>query len=204
MLYPSINCHHLSHPVAGSISNTITFDIEKFKLGPSIFLLGSWLRDYHLFCARKLPFAKKILYKPYTETYIRYSYSKYSSFSGNILDRNIDAECVEFLPNDEYDRLLTKSLVYLCLHDTSANNVLIECMISSTPFINIGPHPAVVEYIGSDYPLFLSSKCELEHISLDLVEKAHLYLKQRRDEYIKKLSMSNFLNGLGNIISKLN
>ncbi|MFN8643026.1 MAG: hypothetical protein U0802_15745 [Candidatus Binatia bacterium] len=51
-----------------------------------------------------------------------------------------------------YDRLLSEN-VFLDLLDASANNSVIECLARDTPLL-VNRHPAVVEYLGPDYPLY--------------------------------------------------
>lgn len=60
---------------------------------------------------------------------------------------------VSFLENDVYDDLLTKNIVFLHLVDGSAINTLLECFVRNTPMI-INRHPAVVEVLGEEYPLY--------------------------------------------------
>ena len=55
--------------------------------------------------------------------------------------------------NDEYDDILTSSVCFLNLLDSSCNNAIIECVARGTPII-VNRHPAAVEYLGEDYPLF--------------------------------------------------
>ena len=59
----------------------------------------------------------------------------------------------EYVDNHMYDTLLTKNIVFLNLVDGSAINTLLECVIRNTPVI-VNRHPAVVEVLGDDYPLY--------------------------------------------------
>ena len=60
------------------------------------------------------------------------------------------------ISNADYDRLLSENIVFVELHDANANNAIIECIARATPLL-INPLPAVVEYLGRDYPLYYSS-----------------------------------------------
>ena len=60
---------------------------------------------------------------------------------------------LEYVDNHMYDILLTKNIVFLNLVDGSAINTLLECVIRNTPVI-VNRHPAVVEVLGDDYPLY--------------------------------------------------
>ena len=73
---------------------------------------------------------------------------------------------------------MQSSIFFLYLYDTSANNAILEC-INSTPFIS-NRHPAIEEYVGSDYPLFMESEdllATLEQLQ-PLVHESHHYLSE--------------------------
>lgn len=201
LLYPGTNCYSLKHPVIANYASENLFDLEKFFEQPSILVAGTWLRNYDSFIEMKTNWNKTILYKNYTKNYLQFDYSKYSDASQRLHLNQTDIELIDYLSNKEYDELLAKSLVYLCIHDTSANNALIECMLTTTPFVSVGSHPAMVEYVGKDYPLFLRSHKELNKIDLDIVKSAHKYLKNKKEQYEKELSISSFLEGLKKIVS---
>jgi hypothetical protein len=64
-----------------------------------------------------------------------------------------DIEIIERLPNEEYDEVLSKNIIFINLIDASAVNTVLECIIRNTPII-INKHPAVVEMLGKNYPLY--------------------------------------------------
>ena len=78
---------------------------------------------------------------------------------------------------------------------SSANNGIIECMARATP-IFINRIPAVVEYLGEGYPLYIDSQFDLEAKikDLDLIKRAHLYLKTIR----YKVEIGHFLESMVN------
>ena len=94
--------------------------------------------------------------------------------------------------NAEYDRLLSENIVFVELHDANANNVVIECIARATPLL-INPLPAVVEYLGRDYPLYYSSleEARSKALDVDLLHRGHRYLLTC--ETRTKLSASHFL-----------
>lgn len=53
----------------------------------------------------------------------------------------------------EYDHLLAGNLVFLALHDASAVNTVIECIVRHTPVI-VNRLPALEEILGKGYPGF--------------------------------------------------
>lgn len=67
-----------------------------------------------------------------------------------------DVDNVEILSrvtNQSYDDLLSQNIVFAEYFDVSASNLIVECIARDTPLV-VNRHPAVVEYLGTDYPLF--------------------------------------------------
>ena len=101
------------------------------------------------------------------------------------------------LDDDGYDQLLSNSVVFLDLYDSSANNAVIECMVRGTPIV-INRIPSTEEYLGKDYPLFFDN---LDH-ARELIKDDHTILKGH--EYLlncemrPKLSGEYFLNSVIN------
>jgi len=82
------------------------------------------------------------------------------------------------LSNLEYDQLLIQNIVFLDLYDASAANTIIECIVRCTPLL-VNPIPAVVEYLGKDYPFYYRSYREAGDKATDplLIFETHKYLK---------------------------
>jgi hypothetical protein len=104
-------------------------------------------------------------------------------------------ELSPYLDNEQYDELLSKNLVFLHLYDSSANNALIECIARATPVL-INPLPAVVEYLGPDYPFYFQTLAEAAGKAEDgnLVLAAHQYL--REESLREKLTGAYFQRSL--------
>lgn len=60
---------------------------------------------------------------------------------------------ISFLQNDEFDKLLSTSVVFLDLIDCSAANTVVECIVRNTPII-VNKLEPLEEYLGADYPGF--------------------------------------------------
>ena len=88
-----------------------------------------------------------------------------------------NTKVVTYMSNIDYDDLLCKNVVFLDLYDSSANNAIIECIARGTPIL-VNPIPAVVEYLGEDYPLYFNTLEEAAEkvLDFDLVKRAHEYL----------------------------
>ncbi|MCI0364501.1 MAG: NPCBM/NEW2 domain-containing protein [Phycisphaerales bacterium] len=80
------------------------------------------------------------------------------------------------LPPAEYDELLSQNVVLTEVFDSSANNVIIECIARNTPVI-VNRHPAVIEYLGADYPLLFDAIEEVpDLLGPERILAAHRYL----------------------------
>ena len=111
---------------------------------------------------------------------------------------NNNIEIINTLENAEYDELLTKNIVFINLIDGSAINTLIECVVRNTPII-INRHPAVVEVLGDNYPLYYTNICEVDDLLKNtlLIRDAHLYMKYCIDK--PPYSIDFFIEELKNI-----
>jgi hypothetical protein len=92
-----------------------------------------------------------------------------------------------------YDELLSKAVVFLDLIDASAVTTIVECMVRGTPLL-VNRLPAVVEYLGTDYPLYFET---LEEAATKLsnptsVQAAHRHIKC--NPVVKQLTPQAFLN----------
>ncbi|MEM9213366.1 MAG: hypothetical protein AAGD25_03380 [Cyanobacteria bacterium P01_F01_bin.150] len=99
---------------------------------------------------------------------------------------------VDHVSNQDYDVLLSENIGFLCLYDASANTAVVECIARATPLL-INPRPAVVEYLGIDYPLYFETLEEAAQKIMDLgrVKATHEYLKNCDTR--KKISGEYFL-----------
>lgn len=139
-------------------------------------------------------------------------YSQFSTFINKIKS---SVHVLNKLTNNEYDLILTENIVIICLMDASAVNTLIECVARCTPII-INKHPAVVEILGDNYPLYynknspsgISDNYFLMNKEIDdllskkgNIKKANDYLK-RLDK--SKLNIDTFIVQLQQICIKAN
>ena len=85
---------------------------------------------------------------------------------------------VQHLPDPAYDALLAENIAFLQLYDAGANNTVVECIARATPLL-VNPLPAIVEYLGPNYPFYYESLAEAadKAMDLDLIERTHLYLR---------------------------
>lgn len=106
------------------------------------------------------------------------------------------------LPDQEFDNLLTSSIVFLQLSAATANNTVLECIARGTPVV-INPMGGIPEYLGKEYPLYYTNFNEAKQLILsfkndpDILLKAHNYLLAIRSKYNK----DNFIKNLNKIFN---
>jgi hypothetical protein len=171
----SIPICNLMHPTE---TPELLFSMERFLANQDkkLVQVGWWLRRTSSFFQLRINRLRKVLLNighDYMNELIRreLELTRDPSLANNV-------ELVQYVPAADYDALLSQNLVFLDLYDSSANNVIIECIARSTPIL-INPHPAVREYLGVGYPLYFHN---LEHAAnliqdLDQVSAAHEYLR---------------------------
>ena len=87
-----------------------------------------------------------------------------------------------FLPASKYDKMLRQNIVVTEVFDASASNGVLDCITRNTPII-INKHPAVVEYLGEDYPLYFSDPKDIPEIA-KRAEEAHVYLANMDKDWL--------------------
>lgn len=103
-----------------------------------------------------------------------------------------NTRAVQHLDNEAYDELLAENIAFALLYDAGANNLVVECIARATPLL-INPLPAVVEYLGEAYPLYVQDpdQAAAKALDLELVWQAHVYLKALDTR--RKLTAHHFL-----------
>jgi hypothetical protein len=167
------------------------FDLKRFRANQQkkIIQVGWWLRQlsaiYRLPLARGNPLGyEKIRLVPHffadADAYLNTLIAKELEIYGWEVELRF-AENTRKQPhvdNDEYDELLSENIAFAFLYDASASNLVLECIARGTPLL-INPLPAVVEYLGEAYPLYVENleQAAAKALDLDLLCQAHDYLK---------------------------
>jgi hypothetical protein len=119
-------------------------------------------------------------------------------------DKTLDLNSVKMFYTrtfEEYDELLKKNIVFLDLWDSSVNNAILECICRNTPVI-VNKLPAVVEYLGENYPLYFENLSDIQNLmQIDNITNAHNYLKNINKQ---DLTLSHFTSKLYEIVSRYN
>jgi len=168
-------------------------DVEEFKLDeylkdPQITCIGYWLRNFEPFWLLDTDMTKNVLLGrlPYAhQTYEKQleTFNLKTTFTGEKVKGNIIVH--KHLENKEFDKYMTATVGFLNLIDTSANNGVTDCLSRNIPLL-VNCHPAVVEYLGDDYPFYYNT---LESANKKINDTQ---LIKDTYEYLKNLNKSRF------------
>jgi hypothetical protein len=195
----TINIIVLKHPV--DIENIKFFDFDKFLLNDnkqiiqigqqlrkmtSIYLLETKYKKLWLTGTKNLDKCKLLLNKEleYLKITKKINYSQVE---------------MKYVNVEEFDTLLQENIVFIDLFDASANNTILECIIRNTPII-VNKLPAVIEYLGEEYPLYFNDIKEVSKIitNTELIRKGYEYLKEMNKEEYK---IKNFIKKIYTMIN---
>lgn len=174
------------HP---SEESNIKFNLEHFER--QVIHVGWWLRNFDSFFRLKTKYKKIVLQGPG-----EYGMDSYYNSKAKLKTRH-EQNCTHltngYLSNKQYDEIMSKSVVFLDLYDSIANNAILECISRQTPIL-VNPLDSVVEYLGKDYPFYYYSLDEAAEKleDDDLLQETSEYLQSRqslvaKDKFVKDL-----------------
>ena len=177
------------------------WDFSEFIKNPKLVQLGYWLRN--MSAIYRLDTQWKKIWLPSNYDYAMFLFEIENRINNTryTLDKSVDVK--KYLSNEEYDDILSSSIVVLNLYDSSANNAVIECIARNTPML-INKHPAVVEYLGENYPLYcdFSKRFSPDLISTSTILEAERYLKNMNKEFLNgEFFASEFYNKVSRFFS---
>jgi len=134
-----------------------------------------------------------------TDTNIKKLEPDFTENEKYILTTKWNTTICNFLEDDLYDQIFLKNIIFLDIYSCSANNIILECIMHSTPIL-VCNHPAIIEYLGIDYPFYFTNKEDAERKTQDLglIMKTHHYLKNMDKS---RFTYPYFNDTLHNIIS---
>jgi len=193
----------LIHPTPLDVKQ---FNLNEFLKDPQITSIGYWLRNFEPYwllnttmtknvLLGRLPYAHQI-YKQQEEEFKRKCMHTGEKAKGHIIAH-------KHLENKEFDKFLTNTVAFLSLIDTSANNGVTDCISRNIPLL-VNCHPAVVQYLGDDYPFYYNSleTANKKINDIELIKYTHMYLKNMDksklniDTFIKEFEESNIYQNL--------
>lgn len=164
-----------------------------------IIQIGAWMRNIKAIYELKYNNKYALVGKKIEGKYI--SFTKDHDPCDIYYNDDYPVKMIKYLENDLYDDLLTRYIVFLNLFDASAVNTIIECIVRNTPII-VNKLPAVIEYLGEEYPLYYTDINTVPEMIADkhLIHKASLYLSHLNKDF---LTIENFIWNLKNIVGEL-
>lgn len=187
-----VNVEAIKHP---TILNVEKFNYEQYLNSPRISNIGYWLRSFDSFFTLDTQIPKHILLGKLQYARDNFAiqskqFKEKSKLTGEKLIGSVTPH--QALTNEEYDKFLTGSISYINLVDTSANNAVIECIARNIPLL-VNHHPAVVEYLGKDYPFYYLTQAGANKKINDesLIKETHDYLCNMDKRFI---SIEHFMH----------
>ncbi|WP_162049643.1 glycosyltransferase [Fluviibacter phosphoraccumulans] len=169
------------------------FSYENYISKPRIVQAGDWLRRLQaIYQVVSESHEKIFLMKNHTRIFLDREIEQFGDL------RNNSVSVRDMVNNSEYDEILSSSVVLCMLYATAANNIVTECIARNTPII-INPLPSVVEYLGEDYPLYVTSIAEASSALSDFtrIYASHKYL-EGLNKTKEMLSYESFLKSIAN------
>jgi hypothetical protein len=182
----NINVYTLKHPTITTNIPGFNYVHFKYNNNKKIIQLGQQLRKLSsIYLLPEIPKYSKMWLTGTTQFNKMIKYLKYEIELFDIDKSVINMHKIPmtYIQNfDEYDKLLTRNLVFMELYDAAANNAIVECIVRNTPII-VNKIPAVVEYLGEDYPLYFNNLEEIPELLTDQnIFNAHQYLLNMNKE----------------------
>jgi hypothetical protein len=165
-------CECLIHPVEMCDKK---FQMDIYEKDPKVVHLGQWMRRFDSFRRLSCPQRKVPL-----------------SFEEEHAAHSLEAE--GRLENEEFDLLMSESVVFIHLFDVVACNAVLDCIARNTPIV-CNRLPATEQYLGSDYPGLFESLKEAESILGDRrkIEMCHEFMRKSNKE---RFSGGHFLQSV--------
>jgi len=160
----------------------LVFDWRRFKSQDKkrILHVGKFLRNYQAFFDLAVPptYQKCLLKCPDVDFNRLFDCSK----TRIELKQNDSVAVKERVSDQEFDNLLSSSIVFINLYDAMANTTVVECLSRNTPIL-INRLAGVEEYLGSSYPLFYNTLEEASKMICndEILQEASKYLKMRSE-----------------------
>ena len=189
VLHPDLPTLAVKHPTD---LKAVRFDFRKYVRKPRVVQAGDWLRQLQAIYRIKATGHKKLMLRKRSS--IKYLEREIKEM-GNFVHKSVSVK--DFVGNEEYDEILSSSVVLCLLYATAANNLVLECIARHTPII-INPLPSVVEYLGAEYPLYASTVEMADFLlsDMNLILRASDYLRERVEAV--DFSYRGFREGIAN------
>ena len=197
----------MRHPIGiGANDHPVQFDMSSFRARErdwQVVFLGMQYRRLSTITRLSVPYPK--LWLPGRKSANKRVFLQvYKREEGVPANPNVSSFEIAYTHSHvEYDDLMLSSIVVVDVLDASANNAVLEAIGMLNP-IHVTRHPAIIEYLGSSYPLFFDDLAGLQQLLntrselLRRTRAAHEYLRALpRDEF----SLERFATELDRLVA---
>ena len=193
----------LLYPFTPFGDNMFSWDAFDSLSPKRVLFIGEFLRNYQALYDLKMPEGfQKCLIKPPDVNFDNLLDCNKQRIK--IKDNNSVHLISDRISDDEYDSMLSSSIIFLNFFDVAASTTAIECIGRNTPLI-VNRLPALEEYLGKEYPLFYETLEDAAALFLDkeLLLKASQYLmtlpiknKLTREYFLMRFASSSIYRSL--------
>jgi len=182
-------------------SSRFTWEAFESNLDRKLVQVGWYLRNYRAIYQVEVPETFQKVHLAEQKPWIKEAWRRTDQHSPYSDRPDVGSVHVEsWLENEEYDRLLSENVIFMEVFDASANNAVIESIVRNTPIV-VNRHPAIEEYLGTDYPLFYSDIGEVK----SLLDSSNI---KRTYEYLKSMDKSDlrveeFVDGVSEFVDSV-
>lgn len=175
---------------------------ERYMHNPerAIVQIGSTYRNLHgIHCVPAGPYQKWLAMGGSAASFQSlYAQEEAALVAAGRYEPGLDAGTVylDFLDDAAYDAVFTENVIFAEYYAASATNSVLECIARHTPML-VNPLPAIVEYLGEDYPLYFTSYEEAGAKAADVgvVLAAHEYLAAMdKTRFTREFFLESILN----------
>ena len=159
--------------------NNCFFDIDSYFASPTLRHSGFELRDVTKFYQVNTSLTKQLYVGQQHNLNLIVDELKHHDLQ--LSDGNVWV-VGKFLDNQEYIDIFTSTIGFAYYYDCAASNAILEHIMSYSPVV-INKIPAIVEYLGEDYPMYYEN---INH-NLDTYLKDKYFI-QATSDYLKQRS----------------
>jgi hypothetical protein len=195
-----VQCEVLRYPAIKSEKQFCPDDYLR-QARPALLCVGFWLRRFLSFRKLQAPQYEKVCPMPVASLDLDgikrvrdYERDEWKAAYGDLRTFS-NVSRVERLSSLEYEDLLSRSVVFLDLIDASAVTTVVECLVRATPLL-VNPLPAIVEYLGHDYPMYFTNLEEAEEKLADPVAVLAAHEHMLQNPIVDELTPASFLSAI--------
>jgi hypothetical protein len=178
------------------------FDLDSYLYRPMLFHAGFCRRNYAEYYRLNTQITRSLYISLDWHLNLLKGDLKFHNISMRKFRKKINVYN-RFLSNEEYLTLLRSQISFCWLYDCAASNAILESIMSRAPIV-VNKLPAVVEYLGDDYPLYYENiKQDPDKYMLDrkvlsttvdyLARRSHLFHFDRFSRFFLELRPSDLL-----------